>query len=386
MMLYTVSYITRINYGAVISEMTLAEGIQKSAASLALTASAVTYGIGQLISGFMGDRLNPKKLIFSGLLLTISMNLLIPFCTSSTQMMCVWGVNGLAQAFMWPPLVKIMSSLFNAEDYKKSCTVVSWGGSLGTIAVYLIAPICIILAGWKSIFFASAAFALIMAILWMRKCPQIESDHKIEKVLQKSTGGFAYKTVFIAGVIMLVIVLQGILRDGVATWMPSYISETFNLSNKIAILTNVVLPIFSILTIQLVSVIYQKAVRNELLLIGIMFVAGFVSAFALYLTTGVSAVATVVFAAILNGCMHGANWLLTAMIPPHFSKYGRISLMSGLLNSCTYIGSAISGTGLALFSENCGWSATLLLWSGIALCGGAICILMFKIWKNFKEN
>lgn len=40
--LYMVSYITRINYGAVISEITASENIQKSAASLALTASAVT--------------------------------------------------------------------------------------------------------------------------------------------------------------------------------------------------------------------------------------------------------------------------------------------------------------------------------------------------------
>ena len=81
--LYMISYMTRINYGAVISEMVLAEGIQKSAASLALTASAVTYGTGQILSGFMGDRTEPKKLIFTGLVMTIMMNLAIPFCTTT---------------------------------------------------------------------------------------------------------------------------------------------------------------------------------------------------------------------------------------------------------------------------------------------------------------
>ena len=133
MFLYLISYVTRINYGAVISEMAAAENIQKSIASLALTVSAVTYGLGQLLSGFLGDRLNPKKLIFSGLLVTALTNFAIPFCTSAYQMAAVWGVNGLAQAFMWPPLVKIMTTVFTDEDYKKSCVIVTWGSSFGTI-------------------------------------------------------------------------------------------------------------------------------------------------------------------------------------------------------------------------------------------------------------
>ena len=128
MLLYTISYVTRINYGAVISEIVKAEGMLKSDASLALTTSAITYGIGQLLSGFLGDKINPKKLIFFGLLLTISMNLLLPFCGSAYAMSAAWGVNGIAQAFMWPPLVKIMTSLFTSEDYTKACMYVSWGG------------------------------------------------------------------------------------------------------------------------------------------------------------------------------------------------------------------------------------------------------------------
>ena len=51
--------------------------------------------------------------------------------------------------------------------------------------------------------------------------------------------------------IMIAIVLQGMLRDGVTTWMPSLIGETYNLGSSIAILTSVVLPIFSILSFSL---------------------------------------------------------------------------------------------------------------------------------------
>ena len=53
---YLVSYLTRVNYAAVVTEIADAEGMLRSVASLALTGSAVTYGVGQLLSGWLGDR------------------------------------------------------------------------------------------------------------------------------------------------------------------------------------------------------------------------------------------------------------------------------------------------------------------------------------------
>ena len=61
-----------------------------------------------------------------------------------------------------------------------------------------------------------------------------------------------------------------------------------------------------------------------------------------------------------------------------FKKYGKISFMSGLLNSLTYVGSSISVYAIAIFSEHSGWSATLLMWSGIAFVGMAICLALSK--------
>ena len=86
MLTYLISYVTRINYGAVIAEIIDAEHIKKSIASLALTGSAVTYGAGQLISGYMGDRIQPKTLVFSGLAATTAANLLLPLCGNAYQM------------------------------------------------------------------------------------------------------------------------------------------------------------------------------------------------------------------------------------------------------------------------------------------------------------
>ena len=136
MLTYMVSYMTRINYGAVVAEMVLDTGIPKSLLSLALTGSFITYGIGQIISGIAGDKFSPKRLVSLGLIVTVTMNALIPFCQNEYQMLAVWCVNGFAQSFMWPPIVKLMTGLLSSDDYNRVMVKVQIGSSLGTVAVY----------------------------------------------------------------------------------------------------------------------------------------------------------------------------------------------------------------------------------------------------------
>ena len=174
---YFISYLTRINHGAVISEIVAAEGIRKSVA----TGSAMTYGAGQLFSGCLGDRIEPRRMVCCGLCITILANLSIPMCHTVAPMAAVWTVNGFAQSLMWPPLVRLMSSLLSAEDYQRTCVQVSGGSALGT-AVYLISPLLIRLSGWRSVFTACAAAAVVMLLVWLRRCPRLS-----EKASQADT-------------------------------------------------------------------------------------------------------------------------------------------------------------------------------------------------------
>lgn len=168
---YFVSYLTRVNYGAVVSEIVAVEGIRKSAASLALTGSAVTYGAGQLVSGCLGDRIEPRRMVCCGLCITILANLSIPMCHTVAPMAAVWTVNGFAQSLMWPPLVRLMTAFLSEEDYRRTCVQVSGGSAVGTAAVYLISPLLIRLSGWRSVFTACAAAAVVMLLVWLRRCP-----------------------------------------------------------------------------------------------------------------------------------------------------------------------------------------------------------------------
>ena len=383
MITYMVSYITRINYGAVISEMVEATSMSKSALSLALTGSFATYGAGQIISGICGDRFRPKKLVLYGLIATSLMNIIIPFCQSPILMLVVWSINGFAQAFMWPPMVKLMSDLFSLEEYQKACVIIARGSSFGTIIIYLISPVLIALSGWKTVFGFSALCGIVMIYFWNRLCPDI-NDTKTEPAKinrgQHGKGLSLFSPLMLS--IMLAIILQGTLRDGVTTWMPSYISETYHLGSEISILTGVVLPVFSMICYQVASFLYKNKFCNPLSCAGVIFAAGTISALALYFLSDANAAFSVLFSAMLTGCMHGVNLMLVSILPRFFSKYGNVSTVSGVLNACTYIGSALSTYGIAVISENRGWHFTILLWVVIAALGTVVCLLCVKPWKK----
>lgn len=376
---YMVSYITRINYGVIISEMQTSTGFPKSLLSMALTGSFITYGIGQVISGVCGDKISPKKLVSYGLLVAALMNVCIPLCTNPYQMLVVWSVNGFAQSLMWPPMVKILAALLSEEDYKNAVTKVSWGSSFGTFVVYLFSPVLISMLGWKSVFFFAAVFGAVMIFIWNRFACDV-SVERVEKKTEATKENIFFTPLMIC--IMLAIVLQGMLRDGVTTWMPSYIAETFHFSNEISILTGVILPVFSIICFQFAKKLYTKKITNPLFCASVFFGLGVLGSLGLSWFSAQNAAVSVIMFALLIGGMHSVNLMLICMIPMYFRDTGRVSTVSGVLNSCTYIGSAISTYGIALLSENCGWDVTIFIWLAIALCGMSICLACGKYWRR----
>ncbi|MBR2612934.1 MAG: MFS transporter [Clostridia bacterium] len=384
---YTISYMTRINYGAIVSAMeeTLGEG--KDVLSLALTCSFVTYGVGQIVSGMLGDRFSPKRLVALGFLVTTLMNLLVPFFPNPTVMLILWGINGFAQALMWPPMVRILVAMFDDETYKNITAKISCGASYGTIAVYLLSPLLLLVSDYRSVFWFSSAMGALMLALWLRFAPDVgkreENPISLTASSKEATRG-TWRTVFTPMFLMIMvgIALQGMLRDGVTTWMPSYISEIYDISNILSILSGVIMPVFSVFCVRLSTLLYQKKVKNPTTLAGFFFLASAVAALVLFLSGGKNLVISILSFALLIGGMHGTNLMLTTMLPPYFKGQGKVSTVSGVLNSCTYVGSAVSTYGIALLSTRMGWNFTVALWVLTAVLGALVCLFAARLFAR----
>ena len=376
---YFVSYLTRINFAAVIAAVIADGTLQKGMAGAVTTVGFITYGVGQLISGKLGDHMNPRNLMFTGFITTALMNFIIPFCQSGVMMCAVWGVNGFAQSLMWPPMVKIMKVALDSEKYNKGCVAVSWGSTAATIMIYLISPAIISVSSWHFVFYTVASVAAIMSVIWFIKITGIEKSTGIALKTTptksvKSKSGSHSMGILLLALVMGAIFLQGCLRDGVTTWVPTYISEVFSLGSEISILSGVAVPIFSLISIQLTSIFFNKMNKDPFKCTVILFLISAFSTAMLTVLPDVSVIITVFFSALTVACMHGINLILVCFLPAIYADEEHVSSLSGTLNFMTYVGSAASTYGFALLSESFGWGGTVISWLIISALGAAACL------------
>lgn len=396
---YFVSYFSRKDFAAVMAAM-LSEGVMdKSIAGLIGTMLFVFYGVGQLVSGYLGDKLKPQYLIIAGLSVTAVCNLLMPLVPTPELMIPIWGVNGFAQAMLWPPIVRILSDNLDHEKFVTANLIITSAAHISTILLYLYVPVCLELMEWETVFYTATALALAAMAVFIialgfvlpansevkraehSKAEITEEKHPIGKILISS------------GIIPIFgcIIMMGFLRDGIESWLPTLYSEAFSRDASESILVSVILPIFSIVSVSVVTAVHKKSLfNNEIRGAGLLFVLAIVLcvplAFLISSEETVARFVCLVLAALVCAAMHGVNFLLISCLPGRFARLGRASTVSGLTNACTYIGAAISMYGIALVADNLGWAATIISWIIVAGIGVALAVISYRAYTGFIKT
>jgi len=387
-LVYFFSYAMRLDYSASIVAIVSDLNISNTMASAAVTGSFITYGIGQVVFGFIGDKISPVKMISVAMLGTILVNVLVSFSADIAVITVLWCINGMCQAMLWPPLTRFVAEQVGAEKYSDAITFVGVSASVGTVFTYLLVPVILEMTAWRNVFRCMSVLGIIMLIIWgyaTRNIPMGKAETKIRAKDSRTISVWGLIT--LAGLIpiFITIALQGILRDGIQTWLPSLANERFGLSESSSVLSTAVLPVLSVTSVFISNAIYHK-IKNEIKTAAIMFGIAFAATLPMALGLKIPALITIVFAAMISGCMHGVNHMLISLIPKNFSRFGMVSTFSGILNAFTYIGASISSYGFALVADRIGWNAVLISWSVIALLGALLCLFKIKGWTEFIKQ
>ena len=386
-LVYFFSYAMRIDYAASLVEIVKSLGVTNTAASVAITGSFITYGLGQIVFGIVGDKLPPVRIITFAMLGTILVNVLVSFCTSITLITVLWCFNGVFQAMIWPPLCRFVAEQTTADQYSSAITTVGLSGSVGTIFVYLFVPAVLSVTHWENVFRCMAIFGVAIMSVWiiMTRGVVIQKAERVASSGEKEHSIF--KVIAMAGLvpIFLIIILQGVLRDGIQTWLPSMVSSEFKMDESASILSTAVLPILSMISVLASNFIYIR-LKNEIKTATIIFSVAAVATIPLGLGFNMPALVSIFLAALISGCMHGVNHMVVSIIPKRFHKYGLMSTFSGILNSFTYVGAALSTYVFAAASDVFGWGIVKILWCVIGVSGAAICILKLPRWTKFIKT
>ncbi|MBS5063175.1 MAG: MFS transporter [Hungatella hathewayi] len=443
---YFSTYLGRLNYSACLNEIILSEGFDKSQGGLIGTCFFLAYGVGQLLSGFLGDRLPPKKLVFTGMAVSALANLGMAVFRSPEAMMACWCVNGLFQALVWSPMIRLLYDYLTTERRMKSCLWLNSTVPLGTMTAYGLSALFLKITGnWRTMFVMPFVVLLALAFLWLIAMGRVERQAEVENrgaekrgpttaggpetmgmasgeteametgdgmsvgtdaVKMHGTGkpaggkssgsgigtreasetgwlGLLCQSGFLF--LMFALVVQGALKDGVTTWIPTYISETYGLSGILSITGTMIIPVFNLLGVCLASVVNQRWFREEVRTASAFFGVCAVSLLVLWLGSGRSMVLSFLMLAVSTTAMMAVNTMLIAVLPSYFGVMGKASSMSGILNSSVYIGGAVSTYGIGLLSGLVGWNRTIFLWLLCAVAAGIICFLVSRVWVKFRK-
>ena len=370
--------------------------------SFMITSLLVSYGIGQVVCGFLGDKIKPQYMLTGGLALATVANLVIAIPAVSDLdniviMAIIWGINGFAHSMLWPPMVRIMSQYLNDDEYGYAAVRVSWGSQFATILLYLGCPALIEWTNmsWRWVIVICAGLGIVINILWNIFYPKFLKNpvNNVTKKKDAVTGkGVALPAfVFIPLIcIFFGIVFQGAMRDGITDWAPTLLDETFKLGASTSTVSAVVLAVFSIISFSAYDLVHRKLLKNE------VFCAAMIFAFSAILSAIIclmfvfkfnSAILSIVLMAVLVANMHGINLMLITVVPKRFVKSGKVSLFSGILNACTYVGSAVAIPVFAwLASLGYGWTAVVISWIVLSILGLSVLLIATPVWKKFCRH
>ncbi|WP_312503404.1 MFS transporter [Lacrimispora sp.] len=385
-MVYCVSYIGRLNYSSAMAQIISEHILTASQAGFISMAYFFAYGAGQMINGLLGDRVNPKRMIFVGLFCSGLANIAMGISHSAPWMALSWGANGYFQAMIWAPIIRIFAEMLHGED-RVNCSVnIVSSQIIGTLISYLLSAGVLAVAAWPGVFITAAILLAAASILWnigfwdvcRHAETAVEERGTKETCKQKEQTQTSFgKLMVTSGILTLLIpiMVHGMLKDGVTSWVPTYISESFGIAASFSVLLTSILPVINLSGAYLARFVYHKT--GERIGLSVFFFFTWASAGLLLLCTAgsISPVITACFLAMITASMMAVNTLVVNIYPLRFLKHGRVSGVSGFLNAMAYLGTAISTFTIGLMVEHRGWQATIYGWLAVTVLAGLPCLL-----------
>lgn len=400
-LVYTSAYIGRNTFQASIATL-LEQGIMTAAqAGLIGTCYFICYGTGHLINGILADRLSPFTMIKTGLFGSAAANLIMALVKNYPVMMTVWSLNGFFQSMMWSPILFIFSNIF-AEEYRdRSILGMAPTVPLGTILAYLSVVITARLP-WTAPFYIAAV--VLLAVFTFFSC----SVHKAQKSMvelpqdqpEQSSGGeqptprkkhVLFPLLVSSGTVFMLfpVLCHGMLKDGVLTWVPTLVQDTYHVRASFSTLLAILLPTASLCGTYLSDFMYHRVFRKNEAATAFFFMAlTALPILAVLQMDKIPIYLSVICLALISLLMTSFNYMFSTILPTRFSRYHCTATVSGIFNSTIYLGSAISSYGFGSISETHGWGITVTVWLAIT-AAAAICLLcLIAPWKRFiqREN
>ena len=344
------------------------------------------------IAGLVGDRINRKTLIITGLVFWSLITIATALSTTYSHLVLFRALEGFGEAFYFPASMSMLSSYHGTDTRSRAMSIHQSSVYAGTIAGGSVAGVLGQQYGWRSSFYLFGSLGILLGILLLvllREPARVPARQAIGSDTRESSPGKLSES-FVTRIGRLLKVIGRLLKEALSTvrelfsnpmvrvltmvfiganfvamifltWMPSFLYRKFNLSLAMSgVSATVYLQIASVLGVLSGGVLADrlaKANRGGRMLtqaIGLTLGVPFIFLAGWTMSVPVVIVALTGFG-YFKGLYDANIWAsLHDVVRPE-----RRASAVGFMNSLGWIGGGVAPVAIAAASERFGMSACI---------------------------
>lgn len=378
---YLASYVTRNILSVSTPEMIKEAFFTKEYTGLLSSICFIFYAAGQLINGFIGDRVHPKYMIIMGLGISSVSTFVIPIFDNRILHFMAFALIGFGLSMLRGPLMKVISENTAATHARMICTLFSMAGFAGP----LIASILSIFFKWRAVFTATGVISVIITVLAVAAITTLEKRGEIKFVPKYDKGIAGILNVFkLEDFIfyMLISSIGEIAGSSITFWIPTYTTEHLGFSNDAASTIYSVVSFSTLFTPFITLLIYEKLIRNGIKLALVMYVISAVFFIAVRFTAApVLNVSMLIIAKVAAAAASSIVW--SAYIPG-LARSGKVSSANGVIDAAGYAMASLANVLFSTFVGRLGWGGIVNMWYITMLIGAAVSFIKLIMKKKQK--
>ena len=350
-------YLGRVNISSALPSLETELGLSKAQSGWFLTGFFLVYAFSTLLNGYLGDRLNPRWFVFTGLVSTALLNLLFGLSSIWLVLLVLWCLNGYFQATGWGPILRTLDNSLSTTQKARVSSLFGSSFVAGSALTWLIAGWCAAQFGWRWAFFVPAAILLIAAICWALVIPdQASSRHSSPAAFFMNLPASLRRY----GSLGLCALFVGLAFGVISLWSPTYFVEAGGLGVGAGSSVAALLPVAGILGISLTAWVIERYFlkREKGVLIVVLLALGTLCL--IYSLLPFSLGLAVVGTALIAAFTYAATTLVLSTLPLLYAKQGETSGTAGLIDFSFAIGTSLSGVAVGSLLTYFGWSSVFL--------------------------
>lgn len=324
------------------------------------------YAAGQLVNGFIGDYISPRKLSSAGVFISGVVSIIFPFSGSEILHIALFAVFGFALSMVRGPFMKIISENTSPNQARTICIFFSFAGFAGP----LIASLFAMVNNWQWVFVAAGSVSTIVSAVAYAFFTKMEQSGKITYKISKSQSFGSLLAVFKIDKFVFYMAIAALAEMGgvsISFWIPTFLTKNLLFSKDAANMIFTFISVMRSIVPFLTLIVFRLIKEKDIVLLRASFLVSTVLFVGMLLSQNRWITLLLLIVALM--AMSCPSALLWSIYIPGLGKTGRVSSVNGILDCTGYIAAAVANILFAGIMSRAGWNTVILLWASIGVVG-----------------